>query len=60
MSEIKRMPKYWICNLCAEKKGLMHHKTGNTKVLSYCGHCDSTEEQALTPIVDLIKKRENT
>jgi hypothetical protein len=49
--------KYWICNDCADKRDLVCHKTGNTRMQGRCGHCESEDETFLTPIVDFVRKK---
>jgi transcription elongation factor Elf1 len=55
--EKKRTPTYWICNDCADKKGLVCKKTGNTVILGLCGHCENPMEIALTPVRDFVRKK---
>ena len=57
-SNPKLMSTYWLCDDCATKRGLESFKTGNSVIIGLCGNCDSREEQKLTPVVDLRKKRE--
>lgn len=46
---------YWICDECAEKRGLVCDSIGNTVIAGLCGHCDNPDEVTLTPIRDFKK-----
>lgn len=51
MSE--RQDKYWICDSCAEEKGLRPFKSAYTVISGLCGWCEHPKEEMLTPLRDL-------
>lgn len=47
-----RASKYWICDTCAKNRGLIGPSWAVTLIKGWCGHCDSSNEQFLTPLPD--------
>lgn len=54
MSE--RMGKYWVCDLCAVRRGWKPFKTAYTVCEGLCSWCDTKTTRMLTPLRDLKNK----
>lgn len=50
--EPERKSLYWICDDCAEKKGMSPPEGNVTVSKGLCGHCDRPDEVFLTPTID--------
>lgn len=48
----ERASKYWTCDACAEKRGLVHPGGCGTVIMGWCGWCDHPNEATLTPVCD--------
>jgi hypothetical protein len=48
----ERQDKYWICDACARTQGLLAPTWAVTCIKGLCGHCESPEEEFLTPVCD--------
>jgi hypothetical protein len=44
--------KYWICDACAKKQGLIAPDYAVTMVLGRCGHCKAEKAEFITPVCD--------
>ncbi len=47
-----RMPKYWICGDCADKKGWKLVPWPVTCTAGLCGWCDREDDTTVIPICD--------
>lgn len=54
MSE-ERESTYWICDGCADQRGWVMYKTGNTTIRGLCGWCTFPLTVKLTPTRDFKK-----
>ncbi len=52
MTYLKRQSKYWICDNCADKQGLIAPTWAVTVARGFCCHCDREDKVILTPVID--------
>lgn len=56
----EREAPWWLCNECADRRGLEVKKELNTVIKGLCGNCEREDETFLTPLEDFRKKQDGS